>query len=302
MAPGSRSTERVGIVASVTSAGPSPAAAGTADGEVSDPPGWQPDPWQRHGLRFFDGRLWTEHVADAGVASIDSTPVAGRERSRPAPERAAPPGDAVGARVLPDGGAAEAVLLAEAPLLLVGPVEEGGSRALSTPDDDEVGRIVPGRRWALARLGRALVAEPSPRVTRLVVHDATGAEALSLARPLRRMAATVDVAGPAGPLGRVVADRVVQELRARVVAADGRELGMLVKAGAAASPLGVAAEDGTLRARLTPVWDVPGRRRHLPPGVLLLDRRSPPGETWDAPEAALLLAALLSPPLLRPPA
>ncbi len=280
-----------------------PIGAARAEGEDGPlgPPGWHPDPWQRHGLRFHDGRLWTEHVADGGMAGIDTTPVAGMERSRPVPDQAAPPDDAVGARVLPGGAGAEVVLLADAPLLLVGAAAEDGSRALRTPDDEGVGLVVPAPPRRLARLGRALVAEPSSRVTRLAVRDAGGAEALRLSRPLRRTAATVDVTGLAGPLGRVVADRVVQELRARVVTADGRELGTLIEAGEATASLAVATDDGTLRARLTPVWDVPGRRRHLPPGVLLLDRRPSPGEAWDASAAALLLAALLSPTLLRPP-
>jgi uncharacterized RDD family membrane protein YckC len=34
--------------------------------------GWQPDPTGRHEHRYFDGTSWTGHVADNGVASIDS--------------------------------------------------------------------------------------------------------------------------------------------------------------------------------------------------------------------------------------
>jgi hypothetical protein len=33
--------------------------------------GWYPDPAARHEQRFFDGRRWTAHVADAGVLAID---------------------------------------------------------------------------------------------------------------------------------------------------------------------------------------------------------------------------------------
>ena len=32
---------------------------------------WLPDPTGRHELRYFDGSGWTEHVADAGVISVD---------------------------------------------------------------------------------------------------------------------------------------------------------------------------------------------------------------------------------------
>lgn len=33
--------------------------------------GWYPDPTKRHALRYWDGRLWSEHVADNGALAID---------------------------------------------------------------------------------------------------------------------------------------------------------------------------------------------------------------------------------------
>jgi hypothetical protein len=32
---------------------------------------WLPDPTSRHELRYFDGSDWTDHVANAGVTSVD---------------------------------------------------------------------------------------------------------------------------------------------------------------------------------------------------------------------------------------
>lgn len=276
-----------------------------ADGdEPLGPSGWHADPWRRHVLRFYDGRLWTEHVSDGGVAGLDSTPVAAAERSRPRPEQAAPPDDPVGARVLPGDGpvaAADPVRLAVEPLVLVGAPDDAGVRILRMPDDRAAGRIEPRRRSLVARLGWVLVTDPSSRVTRLRVLDVAGNEVVRLDRPWRRTAAVVDVIGPGGPLGTIVADRVVQGLRARVVAADGRELGLVDQADTATGALVVVGEDGARLARLTPVWDVPGRRHHLPPGVLLLDRRPPPGQSADPATSSLFLAALLAPTLLQPP-
>src|SRR5262245_20825775 len=34
-------------------------------------PDWYPDPWGRHEHRYFDGRDWTDHVADHGRQSVD---------------------------------------------------------------------------------------------------------------------------------------------------------------------------------------------------------------------------------------
>ena len=33
--------------------------------------GWYPDPLGRHEHRYFDGSVWTSHVADAGRAAED---------------------------------------------------------------------------------------------------------------------------------------------------------------------------------------------------------------------------------------
>lgn len=46
------------------------------------PPGeWRPDPGGRHQLRYWDGRVWTEHVADDGVVGVD--PLAKAQASVP---------------------------------------------------------------------------------------------------------------------------------------------------------------------------------------------------------------------------
>ncbi len=41
----------------------------TAAGD--SPAGWHPDPHGRHELRYWDGTVWTDHVADAGETSSD---------------------------------------------------------------------------------------------------------------------------------------------------------------------------------------------------------------------------------------
>jgi hypothetical protein len=39
--------------------------------------GWYADPHGRHEQRYFDGAQWTDHVADAGVASVDRVDAVG---------------------------------------------------------------------------------------------------------------------------------------------------------------------------------------------------------------------------------
>ena len=38
------------------------------------PPGWHPDPSGRHWWRWWDGRDWTDHVADGGAPYMDPLP------------------------------------------------------------------------------------------------------------------------------------------------------------------------------------------------------------------------------------
>ena len=35
---------------------------------------WYPDPGGRHQFRYWDGQVWTDHVADNGMASVDPLP------------------------------------------------------------------------------------------------------------------------------------------------------------------------------------------------------------------------------------
>lgn len=43
---------------------------------MDNPAAWHPDPAGKHDHRWWDGQRWTEHVADAGVASVDPLPAA----------------------------------------------------------------------------------------------------------------------------------------------------------------------------------------------------------------------------------
>ncbi|HEX7134598.1 MAG TPA: DUF2510 domain-containing protein [Iamia sp.] len=259
--------------------------------------GWHADPWQRHQLRFHDGGHWTEHVADGGFCSLDSTPVADLPRSHPRPAQETPPDLGPGARVVPDADRRPASLDSEL-LLLDG---RGGSRrAVLGPDDTVAGWVDrPRPSWPRRMVG-LLVPDPSEAVTRLVLTDGEGGVRLRLSRPARRVAPVVDLDGPDGLRGTVRATAVRQGLRAEVRAGD-EVVGSLEQTGRGRADLHVLDAGGAPLARLSAVWDVPGRRRHVPPGVLLVDRRPPGGGPLDPRRGLLLLGALLAAELLLPP-
>ena len=54
--------------------------------EGAPPPGWLRDPMGRHEFRYWDGTTWTEHVSDAGAASVDPL-----QTGAPTPMTVAPP-------------------------------------------------------------------------------------------------------------------------------------------------------------------------------------------------------------------
>lgn len=277
---------------------PAPPDLGRAEGGPRDgrDMGWHADPWQRHQLRFHDGSQWTEHVADGGFPGLDTTPVADLPRSRPRPQQEEPPGDGPGPRVVPDASLRPAGL--DRDLLLLDPRDE--RRALVTPDDAVAGWVDQPRPPLARRALGLLVPEPSTAVTRLVVTDAEGAPHLRLSRSARRIAPVVDLDGPGGIRGTVRASAVRQGLRAELSEGD-EVVGMLEQVDRRRTALRVIDAGGAVLARLSAVWDVPGGRRHLPPGVLLVDRQPPGGGALDPRRGALLLGALLSAELLLPP-
>jgi len=60
----------LGVAASPSAPPPLPAP------PIAIPAAWNPDPYGRHALRYWDGTQWTEHVSDEGRASVDPLPPA----------------------------------------------------------------------------------------------------------------------------------------------------------------------------------------------------------------------------------
>lgn len=90
---------------------------------MEQPAAWHPDPTGRHQHRWWDGQRWTEHVADAGVSSID-------QLASPPPTAAEAPtslGDTSAGTPTGDGGSA-----ADASPSVTAPLSTGG---VTTPDE-----------------------------------------------------------------------------------------------------------------------------------------------------------------------
>ena len=62
------------IVPSPPASRPRPPVPPTPPPQHLPPPGWHPDPSGRHWWRWWDGRGWTDHVADGGAPYVDPLP------------------------------------------------------------------------------------------------------------------------------------------------------------------------------------------------------------------------------------
>jgi len=69
----------LGAASSPTVAAPLPAP------PIAIPAGWNPDPYGRHALRYWDGAQWTKHVSDGGDTSTDPLPQAEAPTAQSAP-------------------------------------------------------------------------------------------------------------------------------------------------------------------------------------------------------------------------
>ena len=75
---------------------------------MDSPAAWQPDPTGKHEYRWWDGQRWTEHVADAGQASVDPMPADSPAPAQPADSSPPPASEQPGAAGTPaDAGSME---------------------------------------------------------------------------------------------------------------------------------------------------------------------------------------------------
>ncbi len=115
------------LVAVATTASSAAIAVEVGHAGAENPARWAADPLGRHEVRYWDGRGWTEHVADAGVAGTDDG------SSSPSP-LAAPPTIAMPVAPLAATPAAAAMPAAAAPVLPVArPVVQGEAPGNTVP-------------------------------------------------------------------------------------------------------------------------------------------------------------------------
>lgn len=178
------------------------------NGDALPPPGWHGDPWGRHHLRYWDGHLWTDHVADeAGTQRIDAVP-AGATRIEP-------------------GSSGEPHPVLDASLLVVHrfPRSSDGDDEFGIYDGSgaQVGAIRRVRQSAARRAMRVFTSADSFVTQRLDVIDMSGALLMQLTRPATLVRSQIVIADERGrPLGTVQKENVFGSSRFACMVGEAR--------------------------------------------------------------------------------
>jgi hypothetical protein len=172
------------------------------------PPGWHADPWGRYRVRYWDGRVWTDHVADDHGTQLTDTVPAGASQIGP-------------------GDAGDVHPLLDASLLVVhrSPRAGDGDDEFGVYDGagSQVGAIRRVRQSAARRAMRVFTSADSFVTQRLDIIDMSGALLMQLTRPATLVRSQIVVADERGrPLGTVQQENVFGTSRFACMVGDVR--------------------------------------------------------------------------------
>lgn len=232
----------------------SPADAGVP---VQPPAGWYPDAFGRHELRWWDGRIWTEHVASHGRASVDPAVGTGAIHTvRRSPEavardvrRAGVPGD-----VRPGGG----TLFTE-PVLVVSQkakvIEVNNEYAVFDRHGRQLGVVRQVGQSTAKKVLRALTSYDQFMTHKLQVVDAAGNVVLALTRPAKVLRSRIIVQSGTGvEIGQIVQQNAVGRIRFSLEA-GGATHGSINAENWRAWDFNVQDHAGEEVARITKTWE-----------------------------------------------
>jgi hypothetical protein len=237
--------------------------------EGGSPAGWHPDPGGTHQLRYWDGTMWTDHVSDGGVQSVDAL----------GPPPAAPTAGASGAsaiagtdparvqrqvakqaRIDPSSTAfAGGGTVFTEPILVVNQkakiVEINNEYAVHDGSGQLIGFVRQTGQSAARKVLRVLTSVDQFLTTKLEVCGADGAVLLELVRPAKVFKSTIVVSAPGrGELGRIVQENMMGKIRFGLEA-GGQRVGSINAENWRAWNFRIEDESGAEIARITKTWE-----------------------------------------------
>ncbi len=249
--------------------------------------GWFPDPSGAHEHRYWDGQEWTEHVANAGVQSVDppspppapGTAVTGQatpredgvldrvdafadfgEASRPDQIHKQLHGDGrwSSAKVAPAAFQGGGTLFDE-PILVVNQkaklMELKQEYSVFDQQGTKIASVAQTNQSTARKAIRLLTSLDQFLPTRLEITDASNRVVLTLDRPGKVFKSTIIVSsGDGAEVGRIVQQNMMGKIRFGLVVGE-REVGAIKAENWRAWNFRIEDETGTEVARITKTWE-----------------------------------------------
>jgi len=226
--------------------------------DASSPAGWYPDPSGRHQHRYFDGRQWTEHVADAG--RVGTAPVTAGPGMVPTTNDTA---DRIRRQVHERAGVGPVAggggTLFTEPVLVVNQkvkiIELHNEYAIFDQQGNQLGAVRQVGQSAVKKAARVLTGLDQFMTHTLQLVDARGAVQLVLTRPAKIVKSRIEVADGAGvPVGTIVQQNVFGKIRFGLEA-RGAAVGSINGENWRAWNWNVQDASGAEIARITKTWE-----------------------------------------------
>jgi len=220
-------------------------------------PGWYPDPYGRHELRWYDGNQWTEHVSSHGRQSTDppggtiKVPTVARKTEKVQRDvtRAG-----VQAGAVQGGGTlfTEPVLVVNQKAKLI---EINNEYAIYDQHGSQVGAVRQVGQSTAKKVLRFVSSVDQFMTHKLQIVDMTGTPVLALTRPAKLMKSKIIVQDATGTeVGQIVQENVIGKIRFGLHAGE-RKVGSLNAENWRAWNFQILDEGGTEVARITKTWE-----------------------------------------------
>ncbi len=226
-------------------------------------PNWYPDPTGRHQVRYWDGAVWTDHVADNGAQTVDpvlpATAPPVQVNTTPAAVQQQVSGQGWGGAGISEPGFGGGGSLFTEPVLVVNQkaklIELTNQYAVFTGDGRQIASVNEVGQNAAKKVLRALTSLDQFMTHRLEIADAAGVVQMRLTRPAKVFKSTIVVESPTtGEIGRIVQENMVGKIRFDLQT-GGRTIGSLRAENWRAWNFSITDETGAECARITKTWE-----------------------------------------------
>ncbi len=228
--------------------------------------GWQPDPYRRHQVRYWDGTAWTDHVGDDGNQGVDPVDSLDKidsaltvdEADNPAKIRDQVAGEGWGGAGVGATSSGGGTLFTE-PVLVVNQkakiIELANQYGVFDREGNQIGAVNQVGQSTLKKALRLLTSVDQFLTHRMEITDRSGAVVLRLTRPAKVFKSKVVVEDANGvEIGRVVQQNMIGKINFGLES-GGQQLGAIKAENWRAWNFRIEDATGTEVARITKTWE-----------------------------------------------